>query len=299
MKLSKNEKENIEQLINTTEIIYNIYNELSDLETNHQEDELHKKIEYLKTISIIEENILSSFDNNQLLEIISYLTKKNNNKITKRIILKINQILFINKYKYLMSLHNNTLEISVQKGKIRKEYIEKSILDDIENIFSAYLNYHINNTKNEYIRQIWIKHKYNNLFFTINSDSEITNYINNNNIFLSYKYVAQINQIPDIITEELKNKIIIDQLNYHINNLININDLELFNTEEMVKSFIITFYIKAIICLMDNNQIKSLQKSIEKQIHESITKKILTESINDAINGEYKPPIHNVQLYKK
>ena len=49
MKLSKNEKENIEQLINTTEIIYNIYNELSDLETNHQEDELHKKIEYLKT----------------------------------------------------------------------------------------------------------------------------------------------------------------------------------------------------------------------------------------------------------
>ena len=184
MALSNIDKGNISKLFNITELILDTYNEMAALEIAHNDIELNKKIMYLSTISDIEQNTISEFnDINKYQDIIDFISSQSDEQdpiVIRRITTKLNEIFVNYQFNRLQNKTKLSLEESIQKGNILTSQVNSFISNDINNIFLGYLNNHIESISNEDLKNYLIEYKYINIFYNIKDDLDISKLVHNN-----------------------------------------------------------------------------------------------------------------------
>lgn len=304
MILNEQDIENIEQLINTTEIILNNYKKITNLEIKKNIKDIKEITEYLKLLSNIESNYINLIDTLKIPTIIEYLENyqcENKDKlyILKRIVTKLSNIIFYNKYREYIKKKKLSLEEKVEKGKIINIELNDTIDKDIDKIFIKYLNDFINKYTNQQIKEILTDYKYKDIFLNIDNDSFIENYINDSEIYLSFSALNDLLNIPIAIRNIRLSTEINNRLNSHISNIAIKNDIELLNKSNLANVIINTIYVKSCLYYVDENTKQNLIQSIQEKLPKSMATTMLISSIEDAIKNAYQPKIKKVNTNLK
>ena len=311
MTLSKIDIENIEKLYNTDELIFDVYNELIQLEINNKEKGMNSKYNYLNTLYSIEANIFMDFNDldkyQQIIEYIDINYKKKNPIIIQRMINKLNRVFLNCKYNILNNKNELSIDELFDRGNAETSLIKQFISDDVNNIFRLYLINNIKSTNNKEIKDYMIQYKYLNLFSNINNDNdnEIA-LINSKNyqVYLSYNALFEIlhnkRNIPNIVLDQILFERINTLLNSLINELLNIPDENLFDLSQLAQAFIISFYIQSCLLFVDDESIVTLKNDVNQNVKDSISKNILLDCVDNVINGdENKLKIYSISFYEK
>lgn len=307
------ELENIKKLFDATDKIYDIYNILFNLEMNGEKNgiEFKNRLNVLNEMIKLEDSLISVIYNDlekygDLNEYIKNNYGKNgckkNEIIINRIILEIKK--YVEQIKYKQAIQNNPCSFKerIEKGQIITNHINENIDSDINNITLSYLDNYANDCDSLLIKSYLIQFKYDNMFI----NSKIYNLLSNDVIYLTPDLLCEINgKICDIngITIEtkafLKNNIILDYINYYVNKLIDISDLDLIKIENMASTIIFKYYIKSCLNLINAEQKDSIFLQIKSKIPNSVSKNILLEAFNNDYNLNIKSLSLKVKNFKR
>ena len=276
--------------------IFNSYMKLSEMELSKNKMDFDKELNYLKVLASKENNLLLSIRNNMdfLTEIIEFLNKEkycSNEHVNERMLLKLSNLLFDQRFKLLMLKNNLTLEESALKGKLMMIEMMDCFSKDIKMISTMYLNQAINNGYNHTFLKKFTDYKYKSLFIFLNNDLDLEKYLNIDEILLSFEVFSDFICIPGFIRELKINEEITEQLNIHINNLLDYSDEDLNDDDILANVYIIIFYIKSYMYFLDDNNKIKIMNDIKNKVSPSKSRKLLIDCIEDIL----KNPLNNVK----
>ena len=277
-KLTKTDYEDIEILINTSNLIYDEYQKLLLLDENNQlnSNQFMEIIERLKTSYDILKGIYNRLDYRKSELIIKYI---------------------INKY------HIPNYNLKQFEGN---NIVYKKIITDISfrsfDQINASINYDIDKLVLHFLKQIipnstykreFLKYKYDLLFSMVNDSDHLNYYLFNDDIYLTHECAFAIQHMPRFERDLFINGRLLDISIYIINLLINKDDANLIGHYEIINARLLQLYLKANLHLMSDNTFDQVYQIYKQKSIESIA----TNIIDGAFIKE-KIPIYKIYFKK-
>lgn len=307
---SKDELIEIEELLNISNTINNIYEQLYQLEIDNkiESHNYQKLIDYLKEKTTIENQKYAKLNYKQCKNIFSFLLtsnkllKENNtecllfqkydDKIPRRIMSFLSKkiILDENYQQENIELINN-IGINIPSDEITKILnknvkIEDAVRTDVLSILLTILNEYISNKKYNKYKNELIKLKY--YILLINKDIEeqllITKFNISNYIYLNSNILTNILKVHQEQYDLIKN--IETELStlIHISELLELKDTDYNNDKKNIESIIRQCYIRALLTLMNEEAVYNLNKKFYDLLNdEEYLKQELKNSISENI----------------
>ena len=313
-KLDIKDFENLESLLQISKEISDIYDKLCKLEIDNKKDskeynellkELSKLIEKenkeykqrkftsedcIKYLKILEaKTTIPGMDN----RIVTTL-KHSNNKMIRRIMLNLLNTLEKNKDFYQIVLNNGIpkdmpkIIESIPKEELLKGVensvkIQGTLDNDIHSMFLSILEEAISYKSNTNYRTELIEAKYCILFTHKNMESMFIerNFDIPSEIYISSKMMNQLLNQPEISYDLIKLTKLKSMAKQDINKLLNLFDKQYEEHSIFLNSIITECHIRALLSLMENDDVESLNQEIHNTLNSS---KYLSKHINDRIS---------------
>lgn len=308
------ELEQLETLLQLSTEISNIYDQLCKLEINNQKDskEYNQLITKLNKLIEKENNEYNSKNFTQeecikylkLLEIQTKIPAMDNKittslkyydkRIVRRIIINLIGILDRNKEFHkkmiseniLKSLNNivgNITENDLVQGINKSAQVQTAINNDIHSIFLSILEESISSKSNKDYRSKLIEAKYCILFSHKNMESLFIGikFDIPSTIYTSSKMINQTLNQSDIAYNHIKYIILKSLVKKEINILLNFYDSEYNNDNVYFSSIICQCHIRAILSLMEENEVNNLNQEFHNIIE---GQHYLSKHLNDRIS---------------
>ena len=306
--LTNNDQDNIKNLLNVTNLMFDIYSTICALEINNaiNSRQFNEQIERLKLIHITEQNyyndLCSTQEQNQ--EVINFIRKtynydknasifiaKKEDIIIKRILYKLETSLMYHQFFSLFKTKNLDFSSFKKRSNCLAYLINMSIEDDINRCSLYFLQHKINNN---YFRQELIEDKYKIIFYTIGNDNIIEQYIFNDPIYLSTNLFCSLYGISDNVQKAISEQYLTNEYYNILNHINSKDDINLVQKSEIIKTTILLCRLKASLCLLDIKTYEKLYQQYQQiKIKNSISKKLIDEAFN--INRE-AIPIHKFKF---
>lgn len=288
MGLTHIDYKNVEKLFNISNLIWDIYTELYDLEVNDlvNTSKFNEQIERLKMIGITEKNVYSELDSSDnIKEIIDYINKNQKESKTKlRIINKLQRLLDTKRGYYLFTSKKKDYEQFIQRSSYVSEQIELAIDNDINNISLYYIQKIVNSA----IKQELLEYKYKTIFTIIESEDNIDKYLSSDKVYLSTGLVCELYGLSDDLQHFYKNSIVFDKCCNILCSLLEKKDYELASKDNLVEAIVLQSKLKAGLCLLDKKEFDKLYGCYKNgQFNNSMAKRLVDEAFNT--NMEHLP----------
>lgn len=292
----------LEEIIKITVIIYNIYNDLYEIELRGQKDTHSYKLKIEQLMYEIEKEKKlykdASLTNAKIEAFKEYLVKqlslttfnidnsliiknpdKPQNIFARRIIFTLNNQIKFNGDQIEKVLSKELIQfITVMSKKEEKQgiymtlrssvEIEKALERDRLNMFLSFLEEYINDEKFGVLKDKLLETKYNIAF--INTDIEkdliVDNFNVQNAIYLNSKFNADILGINNKIYSFLKNIYGLDLARSHIYKLSEIRDSEYIDNDKIIDSVYRQCFIRSALLLIDEDIRANKDEIIKNQI---------------------------------
>lgn len=278
-KLTKTDYEDIEILINTSNLIYEKYQKLLLLDENNQlnSDEFMRIIKDLKTSYDILKGIYGRIDYRKANLIVDYI---------------------VDKY----HLPSYTLKQFEGKNIVYKKIITDisfrsfnqiiaSIDYDVDKFVLHFLKQQIPNST--YKREL-LKYKYDLIFSMANDSEHLNYYLFNDDIYLTHECAFDIHNISQFTRNEVVNSKLVEECFDIINIILNKSDIELIGPDEIIKTTILQLYLKANLQLISNDNFEGIHQAYMR------TKQVETIATNiiDKTFIQEELPIHKIYFKK-